>query len=157
MCAATEEWVIGKTNQTPWYLPADLTHFKQLTTGHLIVMGRKTYQSIGRPLSNRESIVITRNKDFTAPGCTVVHSIEASLELIKSNTRKCFIIGGAEIFKAYEKYAECIYLTQVHARIEGDTIFRPQLLNWKVIYKEDFPADSKNPYPYSFITMEKIL
>ena len=129
--AISNNRVIGDSNKLIWHLPADLKRFKEVTGGHSIVMGRKTYQSIGRPLPNRRNIIITKDENYEVDGCEVVNSIEEALLLTNSD---CFIIGGGEIYKQTLHIANQIYLTQVD---------------------EDFEADEKNPYNYSFIFYEK--
>jgi dihydrofolate reductase len=118
--AMSKNRVIGNANTLIWHLPEDLRRFKQLTTGNTIVMGRKTYESIGKPLPNRRSIIITRDTNYKVDGCEVVNSLEEALELSNNN---CFIIGGGEIYKQSLKIADRIYLTLVHKDFEGDTTF----------------------------------
>ena len=118
--AQSNNRVIGNSNHLIWRLPADLKRFKELTTGHPIVMGRKTYQSIGRPLPNRRNIIITRDENYEVDGCEVVNSIEEALLLTNSD---CFIIGGGEIYKQTLHIADQIYLTQVDEEFDGDTTF----------------------------------
>ncbi len=147
--AAAENNVIGKDNDMPWRLSADLKRFKKLTMGHHIVMGRKTFESIGKPLPGRTSVIITRNKDYKQEGCIVVHSLEEALQTI--NDDEIFVIGGGEIYNmAFEK-ADKLYLTRVHASLEGDTCI-PEVNNrWQEVEREDFQKDEKNQYDYSFI------
>lgn len=152
--AMDEQRVIGKDNQLIWHLPADLKRFKEITMGHSMLMGRKTFDSIGKPLPGRRSIVITR-KNIEIPGCLVVHSIEQALENCKDE-EEVFIIGGADIFKQTLSIADKIYLTIVHHCFEGDTYF-PMIdeVIWKERNRIRFEADGKNPYAYSFILLEK--
>jgi dihydrofolate reductase len=150
--AISKNRVIGNSNKLIWHLPADLKRFKEVTTGHPIVMGRKTYQSIGRPLPNRRNIIITRDEEFEVEGCEVVNSIEEALLLTNSD---CFIIGGGEIYKQSMHLAEQIYLTQVDENFDGDTTFPELDPTWYVSKKEDFSSDEKNPYNYSFIFYER--
>lgn len=155
--AMSENRVIGLHNQLPWHLPADLKHFKTLTTGHPIIMGRKTYQAIGKPLPNRTNIILTRDATFSAPDCIVTTSAAEALESAKEiETVEIFIIGGAEIYKIFFPYTQRIYLTQIHKTFEGDTYF--QALNpdeWHEIARIEHVADEKNAYDYSFITLER--
>lgn len=156
--AMSENRVIGDDNHLPWYLPADLKHFKAITTGHPILMGRKTYESIGRPLPNRTNIVMTRNTSFQAPGCMVVTSIDKALEHANHiGGNEIFVIGGAEIYKQLLPNITRLYLTVVHATLDGDAFF-PELnfAEWNEIAKETHTADEANEYDYSFITLEKI-
>ena len=150
--AISKNRVIGDSNKLIWHLPADLKRFKEVTGGHPIVMGRKTYQSIGRPLPNRRNIIITRDENYEVDGCEVVNSIEEALLLTNSD---CFIIGGGEIYKQTLHIATQIYLTQVDEEFDGDTTFPELPTHWYVSKKEDFEADEKNPYNYSFIFYEK--
>jgi dihydrofolate reductase len=154
IAAMDENRLIGSNNDLPWHLPADLQRVKQLTTGHSIILGRKNYESIGRPLPNRKNIVISRNPDFHAPGCVVVNSIEAALEAAAGDD--VFIFGGAGIYEQMFHLAERMYLTRIHTAFEGDTWFPDyDTQTWKEIERQDFTADEKNPYDYSFITLEK--
>lgn len=150
--AISKNRVIGDSNKLIWHLPADLKRFKEVTTGHPIVMGRKTYESIGRPLPNRRNIIITRDENYEVDGCEVVNSIEEALLLTNSD---CFIIGGGEIYKQTLHIATQIYLTQVDEDFDGDTTFPELPPSWYVSNKEDFESDEKNPYNYSFIFYEK--
>jgi len=152
--AMDENRLIGSNNALPWHLSADLQHVKQLTTGHAIILGRKNYESIGRPLPNRKNIVISRNPDYDAPGCVVVNSIEAALKAAAGDD--IFIFGGAKIYEQMFDLAERMYLTQIHATFEGDSWFpKYDPAGWEEIERQDFSANEKNPYSYSFITLEK--
>ena len=155
--AMTDERVIGKNNQLLWRLPADLKHFKQLTTGHPIIMGRKTYESIGKALPNRTNIVITRDPMFNAADCTIVNSIPAALSAAMGKKSDIFIIGGAEIYQEFLPLTRVIYLTLVHHHFDGDTFFPPlNLQEWHEQERQDFTADEQNPYNYSFITLKRV-
>jgi dihydrofolate reductase len=148
---------LGKDNDLIWHLPADLKRFKRVTTGNYILMGRNTFESIGRPLPNRTTVIITRNKSYTQEGCLVVHSIEEALELTKKEAQ-VFIIGGAEIYKqCIEKdLVDRLDITQVHHHFEADVFFPeidPEI--WKLTSREDFSPDEKNQYRYSFLSYEK--
>jgi dihydrofolate reductase len=151
--AISENHVIGKDNKLLWYLPNDLKHFKDITTGHTVIMGRKTYESVGKPLPKRRNIIITR-QPITIEGCEVVNSIDAALQLCKSEA-EVFIVGGAEIYKQSLKLTDRIYLTIVHKDFDGDSSF-PELdkEEWKEVSHEDFEPDDKNNLPYSFITLQ---
>lgn len=156
--AASQNNVIGKDNRLPWHLPADLQHFKHLTMGHYVIMGRKTYESIGKPLPGRTFIIITKNKEFKAQGCFVVHSLDEALLLAeKKNESEAFIIGGAEIFNLAMNKTDKIYLTKIHQDFEGDT-FSPEINSelWKETKKENFEPDEKNNYSYSFYEFERV-
>ncbi len=146
--------VIGKNNQLPWHLPADLAHFKKTTYNHPIIMGRATYQSIGRPLPKRTNIILTRNTTYNAPtSCKIAHNLDQALSHAKqTQAKEVFIIGGAQIYAQTLPIADTLYLTQVHTTIEGDTFFPPiDPTQWKQISKKNHPADSTNPYAYTFI------
>lgn len=154
--AMSENRVIGNNNKLPWHLPADLKHFKNLTMGHPILMGRKTYESIGRPLPGRSNIVITHDPNYQAPGCIVVQSIEDALAAAK-DADEIFIIGGAAIFQEMLSYVQRIYLTLIHQQINGDTFFPALDVNqWKEIEKVDYTEDTNNPYSYSFIVLDHV-
>jgi len=148
--------VIGKNNQLPWHLPADLKHFRNMTSGHAIIMGRKTYESIGKALPNRTNIVVTKQKDFHAQDCAIASSLQDAILQAKAH-KEIFIIGGAQIFEESLHLAERIYFTQIHHDFEGDTFF-PQLdkTTWKEISRQDNSPDEKNLYAYSFMTYERI-
>ena len=149
---------IGKDNQLLWHLPADLKYFRGLTTGHHIVMGRKTYESIGKPLPNRVSVIITRNEDFKAEGCIVVNSLEKALEYCKQNNEtEAFVIGGGEIYNMASEVADLFYITEVDASLEADVFF-PELKekSFKEIFREKHTVDEKHVYNYDFVTLERI-
>jgi len=152
--AISENHVIGKDNKLLWYLPNDLKHFKEITTGHTVIMGRKTYESVGKPLPRRRNIIITRQA-ITIDGCEVVNSIEAALALCRDED-EVFIVGGAEIYKQSMHLTDRIYLTIVHKDFEGDSFF-PEIkkTEWKEVFREDHKPDEKNLIPYSFITYER--
>ena len=154
--ATAEDHAIGKDNQLLWHLPADLKHFKNLTSGHPILMGRKTYDSIGRPLPKRSNIVISRNPDLEIEGCLVFSSIEKGLEEAKTINEDVFIIGGAELYKMALPLTDKIYLTLVHEKFEADTFF-PEIKEdeWLEESREKHESDEKNPHAYSFITLSR--
>jgi dihydrofolate reductase len=154
--AISENNAIGKNNQLLWHLSADLKHFKEITSGHTIIMGRKTYDSIGKPLPNRRNIVISRNTDLILPGVEVVGSVHEALALCTSE-KEVFMIGGAEIYKQSLPITQKIYLTTVHQTFEADAFF-PDLktTEWKETEKEQHQVDEKNNLPYTFSTLERI-
>lgn len=155
--AVAENRAIGKDNDLIWRLPADLKYFKEITTGHHIIMGRKNYESIGRPLPNRTSIIITRNKDYKAEGCIIVHSLDEALKIANQNGEtEAFIIGGGEIYKNSMELTDKIYYTEVHETFEADT-FYPELDTsiWKEVSREKHFKDEKNTYDYSFVKFVK--
>ncbi len=144
--------VIGKDNDIPWYLPADLKYFKKTTIGKHILMGRKCYQSIGNPLPKRTNIIVTRDPYFISSNCLIASSIEEGLEMAYDNGEKeCFIIGGGTIYEQTQKLWDRLYLTQVELDVEGDVFFpKVEIDAWQLISQEDHRADEKNPYNYSF-------
>lgn len=157
LVACDENRVIGKDNQLIWHLPADLKRFKSLTTGHVILMGRKTYESIGKPLPNRTTIVITRQVDFQAEGTITAHSVEEAILKAKSLTREdIFIVGGAEIYSLSLALADQLLVTQLHDIFEGDAFF-PEISadTWEIVDRERGVTDEKNPFQYSYITYQK--
>ena len=152
IAAASRNGVIGNKGKLPWRLPADLKRFKQLTMGHPILMGRKTFESIGKPLPGRTNIVVTRQKGFQCCGTTAAHSLEEAL-LICEEQPEVFVIGGAEIFRQALPLAGRIHLTRIHRDFEGDTrLFDIDPAAWKETSREEFPA---GPLPFSFITLER--
>ncbi|MEX6627038.1 dihydrofolate reductase [Tenacibaculum salmonis] len=145
---------LGKDNDLIWHLPADLKRFKKVTSGHYILMGRNTFESIGRPLPNRTSVIITRNNDYLKDGCLVAHSLEEAIELSKDET-DIFIIGGAQVYKeAIENnLVDKLDICLVHHSFEADVFFPNIDMNiWKEASREDFKADEKNKYDYSFVS-----
>lgn len=155
VAAMTENRVIGRDNDMPWHLPADLAHFKQTTLGKPIIMGRKAHEAIGRPLPGRHNIVMTRNQAYTADGCTVVHSAEQAIEAAGSVT-EIAVIGGEDIYRLFLPITDLIHLTLIHAEIEGDTWF-PELdvHNWRLAEARERPADENNPYRMTFQRLER--
>ena len=153
--AASRNNVIGKDNALPWSLPADLKHFREVTTGHAVVMGRKTFESIGRPLPKRRNIVITRQADYAPEGVEIVRSFTAALHAVPSD-EEVFVIGGGEIFKIALPLADRVYLTRVEADVAGDVFF-PELdpKEWREASHTEGVVDEKNPYPHTFILLEK--
>jgi dihydrofolate reductase len=157
LVAADEGNVIGKNNQLPWHLPNDLKYFKNLTWGLPIVMGRKTYESIGKPLPGRTNIVITRNQGYKADGIEVVHTIEQAIQVAHAKgAKEIFIIGGAEIFRSLFNEADRIYLTRIHHRFEGDVFFPALDQNWQLVKQQPFSADEKNGWDHTFQVWEKV-
>ena len=153
--AVAENDVIGRGNQMPWHLPADLRHFKSLTLGKPVLMGRKTYESIGKALPGRKNIVLSRSADFSPGDCTVVTTLDAARTAAMGGPA-LMVIGGAEIYRQCLPLAGRIHLTLVHARIDGDTIFAGwRGAEWDASSRERHEADDKNTYAYSFITLER--
>jgi dihydrofolate reductase len=156
MLAMDKNRLIGKDNQLPWHLPADLRYFKNVTMGHPIVMGRKTFESIGRVLPGRENIVLTRDADFHAEGITILHSIEDVKRLSSSIDQEIFVIGGAEIFKEILPVTDRLYITDIHHAFEGDTYF-PEIdeAKWTTLSVTPGTVDDKNLYQHDFIVLER--
>jgi len=160
--AQAENRVIGTNNKLPWHLPEDLRYFKQVTMSKPIIMGRKTYESIGRPLPGRTNIVISRQSDYAPDGVRVVASLEVAMELAESisvidGAEEVMVIGGAQIYEQALAVADRLYLTQVHASVEGDAWF-PAIAKdqWREVGREDFTAKEPNPYDYSFIVLDRV-
>ncbi len=169
IAAVAENNVIGKDNNLPWHLPTDMKYFRDTTMGHCVIMGRKNYDSIPlkyRPLDGRTNIVVTRKKDFLAPGCIVVNSIGDALEEAKAKENsnapsgvggsEVFIIGGADIYKQTIGAADKIYYTKIHHSFDGDAFF-PNVheSKWKLVSEKNMPADEKNKFPFSFCVYQK--
>ena len=145
--------VIGKDNQMPWHLPADLAHFKRLTMGKPMIMGRKTHESIGRPLPGRHNIVVTRDPAREFEGCTVVNDPDAAIQAA-GDAPEVMVIGGQKLFDAYIDQADRLELTLIDARIEGDTYFPEySMQDWEEVSREEHDADEKNPHPYTFLSL----
>jgi dihydrofolate reductase len=155
--ALADNYVIGINNRLPWRLPADLKHFRDLTYGKNIVMGRKTYESIGKALPGRRNIVLSKNKNFRCDQCEVYDSLEKVFSVLKHKEEEIFIIGGTEIYKEALLFATKMYLTFVHAHFNGDAYF-PKWNDdeWREIERRDFIADKKNIYNYSFVVLERV-
>lgn len=157
--AAAVNGVIGRDNRMPWHLPEDLAHFKRLTLGHPIVMGRKTHESIvamlGKPLPGRTNIVVTRQAGFGASGCIVASSLDAALAAA-NEAEEIFVIGGAEIYRLALERADRVYLTRIDAAFEGDAKF-PELdrAAWREVAREDHPPAGKRSFGYAFLRFER--
>jgi len=147
--------VIGKDNDLPWRLSADLKHFKAVTMGKPIVMGRKTHESIGRPLPGRKKIVMTRSSGYVAEGCTVVHSLDDAFQAA-GDADEVMIMGGSAIYDQSLTRADRLYITEVNADVEGDVYF-PEFnkSEWVEIERENYSADEKNNFDYSFVILER--
>ncbi len=156
IAALADNGVIGRDNGLPWRLPADLRHFKALTMGKPILMGRRTCESIGRPLPGRHNIVLSRDPAFRAEGCTVVRSVDEALAAA-AGSDELMVIGGAQLYALLLDRADRLYLTLVHAEVEGDARF-PEFDRdaWREIGREDFAADENNEYDYSFVVLERM-
>ena len=154
--AMDEKRVIGKNNKLPWHLPADLQYFKKVTMGHPIVMGRKTFESIGRILPGRENIIVTRNHEFKAEGCTILHDVDQIKAYSDNGEHEIFVIGGAEIFKEILPVTDRLYITKIHEVFEGDTFF-PTIdeTEWETVEFIPGVTDEKNLYAHDFIVLQK--
>ena len=149
---------IGKNNDLLWHLPKDMQWFIDNTRGHTVIMGRKTYESLGKPLPKRLNIIITRNKDFNPEGVIVTHTIEDALQKAKEeNTDEAFIIGGGHIYEQTLDMLDRLYLTQVHGSFAGADTFFPEINwdNWRVLKKEENPVDERHAYAFDFYILER--
>lgn len=159
IAAVSKNNVIGKNNEVPWYLPADIKFFKNTTLNHHVIMGRKTLDSIVNPLPKRVNIILTRDPFFVATNFIVVHTIEEALEIAENNgEEEVFILGGAEIYKLSMSYLDKLYLTEVDVEVpDGDTFF-PEVdwKDWKLISQEPHQPDDKNEFAYNFKIYKRI-
>jgi len=155
IAAVANNNALGKNNDLIWHLPADLKRFKEVTRGHHVIMGRKTFESLDKPLPNRTSIIITRNTDYVAEGCIVVNKLSEAIEAARPDENP-FILGGAEIYKQAMEFADVLDLTFIHHEFEADAFFPEiDLLVWEETKRQDFKADEKNKYDYSFVQYKK--
>jgi len=155
IAAMSKNRVIGKDNSLPWNMPNDKKHFWELTRGKPVVMGRKTYESIGKPLPNRLNIIITRDQEYKAEGCTIVHSIDEAVTAAQGN-EEIMVIGGSQIYEKFLPKANRMYLTFIDAEIDGDTYFpeyNPE--EWAETSYEEHEKDANNPFDYDFVTLER--
>lgn len=153
--AMGENKVIGYNNQLPWSLPSDLAYFKKITLGYPIIMGRKTFESIGKPLPHRENIVITKNKEYRAEGITVVNTIEEAINYC--NNKEVFVIGGSHIFNAFYPIADKLFITKIHEKFEGDTFFDCFVEeHWCLVSNYKGIKDKANPYEYNFNVYSRV-
>lgn len=153
--AVAENGAIGKDNDLIWYLSNDLKRFKALTTGHAIIMGRKTFESLPKgALPNRTNVVLTKNKDLSFANCEMVHSFEEIIDKYATDSEEHFVIGGGHLYHALLPFAKRIYLTQVHHSFEADVFF-PEIKSeeWETESREDFQPSEKNEFAYSFINL----
>lgn len=148
--------LIGEEGELPWHLPRDLKRFKEITMRKPILMGRKTHESIGKPLPGRENIVLTRNENFEAEGCRVVHTPEDALQMTGISGEEVMVIGGASVYAAFIDRADRMYLTVIHHVFEGDTYFPAfDPSPWVITSIDDHSPDDENPYPYSFYVLNR--
>lgn len=161
IAAMAQNGVIGRDNQLPWHLPNDLKFFKASTMGKPIIMGRKTYESIGRPLPGRANIVVTRDVGYRSEGISVVSSIEEALKFAtgiaeRDGVAEVMVIGGSQLYEQLLPRADRLYITHVHAAVDGDTCFPEfDLGAWREEHREDYTATDSNPYDYSFVTYSR--
>lgn len=154
--AVDENNLIGKRNSLPWYLPADLKHFKETTMGHHILFGQTTHESIGRPLLGRTNVILSNDPNYKSEGCVVVHTPKEAINFAKGKGEKeLFICGGAMVYKTFLPLTDRIYLTKIHNKFDGDIYFPKINKEWKVISKESYDPDKKNPYSYDFLVLER--
>jgi dihydrofolate reductase len=148
--------VIGYRNRLPWHLPADLRHFRQITMGKPILMGRRTWESIGRPLPGRINIVITRDRAYAAAGCIVVHSVDEALRAAQGH-EEVMLIGGEQLYRQLLPQTDRLYITQVQGEFPGDALF-PELdpAGWREVARSEQPPDAKNAHGCSFLTLERV-
>lgn len=153
--AMGENRVIGADNKMPWHLSADLKHFRRITLGKPILMGRNTHVSIGRPLPGRKNIVLTSDPTYRAEGCTIVHSLEQALR--EAGGDELMVIGGAALYRAFLPKADCLYLTLIHQSFAGDTFF-PEFdeREWREVERVDVDDDAESGLRYSFLTLERM-
>ncbi len=155
--ARADNGVIGLKGGLAWNLPAELAYFKQVTMGHPIIMGRKTHDSIGRPLPGRLNLIVSRNPSYEAPGCTVVSSLSKALQAARATgTDEAFVIGGVSLYQEAESIADSLYLTEVHANPSGDVKLALDPASWSEISRVDRPADAANEHDISFVVLRKV-
>lgn len=156
--AVAQNNVIGKDDDIPWRLSSDLKYFKKTTINHHIISGRNNFLSIGRPLPKRTNIIITRDPFYVVTDCLVAHSVEEALQIAKENGEdEAFIIGGGKIYELSQAYWDKLYLTEVHAEVEGDTFFpNIDIKNWELISEDAHTADAKNEFDYTFKVYHRI-
>lgn len=156
IAAAAQNNALGKDNQMLWHLPADFRRFKALTSGHHIIMGRKTFESLPGMLPNRTHIIVTRQSDFSVPGCIIANSLEDAIELAPAD-EDVFVIGGAQIYRQALPIADRVELTRVHTTLDADAYF-PELdpAQWKLVSIEEHPTDERHAYAFTFETYDRI-
>jgi dihydrofolate reductase len=159
IAAVAQNGIIGRENDLPWHLPDDSAYFKRKTSHHPIIMGRKSLDGLGKPLPNRTNIVLTRNRDFTAEGVTVVHTLDDALNEAKAiNQKEIFVIGGAEIYTMALSVATTLYLTEIQQAYEGDAYFPDFNKNeWQETSRQPHPADERHAVPFDFVEYERRL
>jgi dihydrofolate reductase len=158
--AVDRNGVIGAVNRLPWRLPDDLRRFKALTLGHPVIMGRKTYESIGRPLPGRRNLVVTRQRDYAAPGTTVAHSLQEAVALAggRGDGGEIFVAGGASLYAQALPLADRLYVTHVETAVAGGDASFPEIdpAVWRAVAREGHPADARHAFPFSYVTYERV-
>ena len=152
--AASSNNIIGSDGDLPWHLPDDLKNFKRLTIGKPIIMGRKTHESIGCPLPDRRNIVLTRDAGYVADGCDVVASVEEAINLV-ADANEAMVVGGGEVYAAFLPMAQRIYMTRVHADVDGDTEFPVLADAWRLVSTESHPADARHVHAFDIMVFER--
>lgn len=156
IAAIARNRVIGKDGDLPWRLPADFRHFKRTTVGHPLIMGRRTFESLGKPLPDRTNIVVTRNRDYRPEGAVVVSSFDDAMRVARQQNTDVFIGGGEDVFRHFLPSADRMILTWIDEEFEGDTFFPAfDESEWRVVSREDHEPDEKNRYRYSFVVYER--
>lgn len=155
--AVSEGWEIGRDNGMLWHLPDDFRHFKETTLGHPVIMGRKTFESMGKTLKGRQNIVVTRNRDFKAEGAVVVPNLDAAIVEAQKSAPEVFIIGGGEIYRQAMLHVQKLYLTIVHHHFPEATTFFPKVdfTEWKELKREEHGIDGRHAYPFSILWLER--
>lgn len=156
IAAMSENRVIGRDNDLAWHLPDDLKRFKELTKGHHVIMGRKTFESVGKPLPGRTNIIVTNQKEYKAPGCIIVHTLKEAIQKAE-NDKQPYIIGGGKIYDQALPLCDTLEITHIHAQVEGDTYF-PEVdtSKWQIVAKESHPADDKHEFAFDFLTYQRV-
>jgi dihydrofolate reductase len=157
IAAVAANGVIGRDGDLPWHLPSDLRHFKRTTMGHFLIVGRKTWEEVGKPLPGRTMVVVTRDRGLRIDDVIVVHSLKEALEAARGDD-EVFVAGGGEIYRQALPLADRVYMTRIHADFEGDTIF-PELdrNEFRLVERSDHEPDDRDPFPYSFLVYERVL
>ena len=160
IAAVARNGIIGRDGRMPWRLPADLTRFKRITFGHTVLMGRRTWESLGKPLVGRRNVVLTRDRSFSAPGCEIVHSIDTGRALagLPGPSSELFIIGGAAVYAAFMPFADRLLITHIDIDVDGDALFpRIDPARWRLVGESAGAVDAANPLPHRFAQYERIV
>ena len=156
IAAVAENNIIGSSNRLIWHISEDMKHFRELTSGHPVIMGRKTYESIGKPLPNRFNIILSRDPRFQAPGCACVASLKEAIAVASENDENYFVIGGGDVYRQALPEADTIYLTKIHRKYEGDTFFPEISDDWREIEIANFERGKDFEHPFSFVKLVRI-